>query len=135
LSTEPGKRKDAYEQWVEDGEAEQMLALIQSAAMQGLSVREIAIDVGVSENTLNNLRKKHFEVSAVLKKGRKAVVAQTQSALMRLVKEGNPTAVIYALKVYGGPFFNDRIPPPPEQEENNLLDVEQESLRAISREV
>ena len=40
--------------------------------------------------------------------GRLSVVAMCQNKLMEKVSSGDTTAIIYALKVYGGDFFNDR---------------------------
>ena len=40
--------------------------------------------------------------------GRLSVVAMCQNKLMEKVTSGDTTAIIYALKIYGGEFFNDR---------------------------
>lgn len=102
------KRKDLFEQWVESGEVENNLAIIQSLSMQGKSMAEIASAFDVSRRTLQNLQKEHPALEKAIKTGRLSVVAMCQNKLMERVSGGDTTAIIYALKVYGGDFFNDR---------------------------
>lgn len=102
------KRKDLFEQWVESGEVENNLAIIQSLSMQGKSMAEIASAFDVSRRTLQNLQKEHPALEKAIKTGRLSVVAMCQNKLMERVSSGDTTAIIYALKVYGGDFFNDR---------------------------
>ena len=49
-----------------------------------------------------------FRSDKAIKNGRLSVVAMCQNKLMERVSSGDTTAIIYALKVYGGEFFNDR---------------------------
>ena len=86
------KKKDLFEKWVEAGEVENNLAIVQSLSMQGQSIDQIAKAFNISRRTLQYLQKEH----PALKK------------LMEKVMNGDTTAIIYALKVYGGNFFNDR---------------------------
>lgn len=102
------KKKDAFEQWVESGEVENNLAVAQSLSMQGKSLAEIAESFGLSKRTLINLQKKHPALAKAIKQGRLTVVAMCQNKLMERVSSGDTTAIIYALKIYGGEFFNDR---------------------------
>lgn len=102
------KRKDLFEQWVESGEVENNLAIIQSLSMQGKSMAEIASAFDVSRRTFQNLQKEHPALEKAIKTGRLSVVAMCQNKLMERVSSGDTTAIIYALKVYGGDFFNDR---------------------------
>ncbi|MEG1562523.1 MAG: hypothetical protein RR365_02160 [Bacteroides sp.] len=102
------KRKDLFEQWVESGEVENNLAIIQSLSMQGKSMEEIAEVFDVTRRTLQNLQKEHPALAKAIKAGRLSVVAMCQNKLMERVSNGDTTAIIYALKVYGGDFFNDR---------------------------
>jgi len=106
--TDKKKRKDLFEQWVESGEVENNLAIIQSLSMQGKSMNEIAGAFGISRRTLQNLQKEHPALERTIKSGRLSVVAMCQNKLMERVSSGDTTAIIYALKVYGGDFFNDR---------------------------
>lgn len=102
------KRKDLFDQWVESGEVENNLAVIQSLSMQGKSTGEIAETFGISKRTLQYLQKKHPSLEKAIRAGRLSVVAMCQNKLMERVSNGDTTAIIYALKVYGGEFFNDR---------------------------
>lgn len=102
------KRKDLFDQWVESGEVENNLSVIQSLSMQGKSIEEIAEAFDITRRTLQNLKKKHPALEKAIKAGRLQVVAMCQNKLMERVASGDTTAIIYALKVYGGDFFNDR---------------------------
>lgn len=101
-------RKDLFEQWVESGEVETNLAVVQSLSMQGKSTAEIAEAFDISKRTLLYLQKKHPALEKAIKNGRLSVVAMCQNKLMERVSNGDTTAIIYALKIYGGDFFNDR---------------------------
>ena len=102
------KRKDLFERWVESGEVENNLAIIQALSMQGKSMAEIAEAFDISRRTLQNLQKEHPALKKAISSGRLSVVALCQNKLMERVASGDTTAIIYALKVYGGDFFNDR---------------------------
>lgn len=101
-------RKDLFEQWVESGEVETNLAVVQSLSMQGKSIAEIAEAFDISKRTLLYLQNKHPALLRAIKNGRLSVVAMCQNKLMERVSSGDTTAIIYALKIYGGEFFNDR---------------------------
>lgn len=102
------KRKDLFEQWIEAGEAENNLAIVQSLSMQGKSMEEIASAFDITRRTLQKLQKEHPALKKAIDSGRLSVVAMCQNKLMERVVNGDTTAIIYALKVYGGDFFNDR---------------------------
>lgn len=106
--TNETKRKDLFEQWVESGEVENNLAIIQSLSMQGESMEEIAGAFDITRRTLQKLQKEHPALKKAIETGRLSVVAMCQNKLMEKVSSGDTTAIIYALKVYGGDFFNDR---------------------------
>lgn len=101
-------KPDKFEKWVQEGTAEANLSIIQSLSMQGKTLEEIAAHFGISERQLCRLQNKHMSVMSAIKNGRDSVVAMCQNRLMERVKEGDTTAIIYALKIYGGEFFNDR---------------------------
>lgn len=101
-------KQDLFEKWVEAGEVENKLVIIQSLSMQGKSTEEIANVFGVTRRTLHNLQSKHPSLRKAIETGRLSVVAMCQNKLMERVSSGDTTAIIYALKVYGGEFFNDR---------------------------
>lgn len=100
--------KDLFDKWVEAGEVESKLAIVQSLSMQGRSAAQIGEAFGVTRRTIVNLQKKHPALKKAIETGRLSVVAMCQNKLMERVSSGDTTAIIYALKVYGGEFFNDR---------------------------
>ena len=108
----PNKKcKDLFEKWVESGTVENKLAIVQSLSMQGQSMAQIAETMGVTRKTLHNLQNKHPALKKAIENGRLTVVAMCQNKLMEKVMQGDTIAIIYALKVYGGDFFNDRKTP------------------------
>lgn len=108
MANEKKQRKDTFEQWVESGDIDNNLAIIQSLSMQGKSMEEIADAFGLTRRTLQKLQKEHPALKKAIESGRLSVVAMCQNKLMERVVSGDTTAIIYALKVYGGDFFNDR---------------------------
>ena len=102
------KNKDTFEKWIEEGEVENNLAIVQSLAMQGHSIEQIAKAFNLSRRAMCYLQKKHAALKKAIASGRLTVVAICQNKLMERVTSGDTTAIIYALKVYGGEFFNDR---------------------------
>ena len=100
--------KDLFEKWVEAGVVENKLAIVQSLSMQGQPMAQIAEAIGVTRKTLQNLQNKHPALKKAIENGRLTVVAMCQNKLMEKVTQGDTIAIIYALKVYGGEFFNDR---------------------------
>ena len=102
-------KKDRVEEWKEQGVLEEKLTLMRSLSMQGLNVKEIGShdEIRLSERQMVRLTRKYSDFRASIKKGREYVVSFAQNALMRQVSEGNITAIIYALKVYGGEFFKE----------------------------
>lgn len=101
-------KKDLFEKWVESGEVENNLAIAQSLSMQGQSIEQIAKIFKISRRTLQYLQKEHPALKKAIENGRLTVVAICQNKLMEKVSAGDTTVIIYALKVYGGDFFNDR---------------------------
>lgn len=75
--------------------------------MQGKSTTEIAEAFDIRKRYFH-LQKKHPALAKAIKSGRLSVVAMCQNKLMERVSNGDTTAIIYALKIYGGEFFNDR---------------------------
>lgn len=102
------RNQDLFEKWVEAGDVENNLAIIQSLSMQGKSMEEIASVFSITRRTLHNLQKNHLSLRKAIETGRLSVVAMCQNKLMERVSSGGTIAIIYALKVYGGNFFNDR---------------------------
>ena len=101
-------KKDTYEQWREDGELNDNLAIIQSLSRQGFNHKQIGKELGITDKTLQRLQAKYPSVKSAIKKGRRHVVALAENALFSRIKAGDTISIIYALKVYGGEFFQDQ---------------------------
>lgn len=101
-------KMDKFQEWCLNGDSESNLAIMRSLSMQGKTLAAIAARFDLSERQLCRLQNKHASIKSAIKNGRESVVAMCQSKLMELVEKGDITAIIYALKIYGGEFFNDR---------------------------
>ena len=100
------KRKDLFEQWIESGDVENNLAIVQSLSMQGKSMEEIASAFDITRRTLQNLHKEHPAMKKATNSGRITVAAMCQNKLMERVVHGVTTDIIYALKDHGGALAN-----------------------------
>ena len=74
-----GGKKGKYQDYLtEDG-----LLRIESWASDGLTNEQIAKNIGVSRQTLDNWCKKHVDILDAIKKGRAPVVRELENALIR----------------------------------------------------
>ena len=86
--------KGKYEYWLSvDG-----LILVEGWARDGLSNKQIAHNIGISEQTLNVWRNSYPSFSDALKKGKEVVDFMVENALFKSAIEGNTTAQIFWLK-------------------------------------
>lgn len=75
-------RKGKYEYWIStDG-----LLLIEGWARDGLTKEQIAKNIGISRDTLNEWEKKFSDISDALKKGREVVVREVENAMIKRAK-------------------------------------------------
>ena len=88
------------------------LSMVESLAAQGLTNQQIADSLGISERTLQNRKKDNAEFAEAIKKGKAKGIAVVTNALMKKIKSGNVTAMIFFLKTQGG------------WKENNQLEIE-----------
>lgn len=102
-------KKDRVEEWKDEGVLDEKINLMRSLSMQGYTLKQIGEheEINLSERQIIRLMKKYNVMMSPIKKGRHHVVAFAQSALMKQIELGNTTAIIYALKVYGGEFFKE----------------------------
>lgn len=83
-----------YQDWLEpDG-----LTLIQGWARNGLNDEQIAKNIGISESTLYDWKKKYPDFSKALKRGKEVVDFEVENALLKSALSGNTTAQIFWLK-------------------------------------
>ena len=102
-------KKDRVEEWKDEGVLDEKINLMRSLSMQGYTLKQIGEheEINLSERQIIRLMKKYNVMMSPIKKGRHHVVAFALSALMKQIELGNTTAIIYALKVYGGEFFKE----------------------------
>lgn len=86
--------KGKYQEWLEpDG-----LILLEGWARDGLTIEQIAHNMGVADSTLRKWKGEHEAISAALKKGKEVVDFEVENALFKAAVEGNTTAQIFWLK-------------------------------------
>lgn len=71
--------KGRYQEWLEP----EKLILIEGWARDGLTDKQIAHNIGISEQTLNVWKKKYPSFSESLKKGKEVVDRQVENALLK----------------------------------------------------
>lgn len=74
------------------------LELIEGWARDGLTDKQIATNLNISEDTFYEYKKKYPEFSESLKKGKEIVDYEVENALLKTALEGNTTAQIFWLK-------------------------------------
>lgn len=95
------------------------LSVVESLAAQGLTNQQIADSLGISERTLQNRKKDNAEFAEAIKKGKAKGIAVVTNALMKKIKSGNVTAMIFFLKTQGG------------WKENNQLEIEMKKEKKL----
>ena len=95
------------------------LSMVESLAAQGLTNQQIADSLGISERTLQNRKKDNAEFAEAIKKGKAKGIVVVTNALMKKIKSGNVTAMIFFLKTQGG------------WKENNQLEIEMKKEKKL----
>ena len=73
------------------------LILVEGWARDGLTDEQIAKNIGISRETLNQWKNKYADISETLKRGKEVVDYQVENALLKNALGGNTTAQIYWL--------------------------------------
>jgi hypothetical protein len=94
-----------YEYWL----TEEGLALLLGWARDGLADRQIAGNMGISRDTLNEWKKRYSDISDTLKKGKEVADRQVENALFEKAIGGDTTAIIFWLKNRKPKEWRDRV--------------------------
>lgn len=86
--------KGKFEYWLTDPG----LRRVKGWATDGLTLEQVAENMGISLSTLCEWRNRYPEISEALKEGKDDVDRQVENALFRSALEGNTTAQIFWLK-------------------------------------
>ena len=93
-----GSKTDTYQRWKQDGVLNDKLLLIEGYARDGAKEKQIAEALGISHNTLINMKNNYGEVSEALRKGKEIVDYAVENALLRKALSGDTTAIMFWLK-------------------------------------
>lgn len=93
-----GTKIDTYTRWKMDGVLNDKLLLIEGYARDGAKENQIAEALGISQNTLINMKSNYSEVSEALRKGKEIVDYAVENALLRKALSGDTTAIMFWLK-------------------------------------
>ena len=72
-----------YEKWKLNGELEDKLLLVEGWARDGLTEKQIADNLGISQDRLIDYKKKYFEFFEAIKKGKEIVDYKVENALLK----------------------------------------------------
>ena len=93
-----GTKTDTYTRWKQDGVLNDKLLLIEGYARDGAKEYQIAEALGISHNTLINMKANYSEVSEALRKGKEIVDYAVENALLRKALSGDTTAITFWLR-------------------------------------
>ncbi|MCD8025389.1 MAG: DNA-packaging protein [Clostridiales bacterium] len=97
--------KGKYEYWLTD----EGLTLLEGWARDGLTDEQIAKNIGICRDTLNEWKKRYSDISDTLKKGKEVVDYEVENALLQSAFNGNTTAQIFWLKNRRPDKWRDKI--------------------------
>lgn len=93
-----------YEEWIN----EEGLAMISHWKRHGLSNKQVAENMGITEDTFYKWVSRFSEFAEAIKKGRTVIVNHLENALVKRALEGDTTALIFALKNMDAEHWRDR---------------------------
>ena len=93
-----GSKIDTYTRWKMDGVLNDKLLLMEGYARDGATEKQIAEALGISQNTLINMKSQYGDVSEALRKGKEIVDYAVENALLRKALGGDTTAIMFWLK-------------------------------------
>lgn len=93
-----GTKIDTYKRWKMDGVLNDKLLLMEGYCRDGATEKQVAEALGISHNTLINMKTKYSDVSEALRKGKEIVDYAVENALLRKALSGDVTAMMFWLK-------------------------------------
>ena len=93
-----GSKIDTYGSWKRDGVLNDKLLLMEGYARDGATEKQIAEALGISQNTLINMKSQYGDVSEALRKGKEIVDYAVENALLRKALGGDVTAITFWLR-------------------------------------
>ena len=93
-----GSKTDTYKSWKRDGILNDKLLLMEGYARDGATEKQIAEALGISQNTLINMKSQYGDVSEALRKGKEIVDYAVENALLRKALSGDVTAITFWLR-------------------------------------
>ena len=85
------------------------LILVEGWARDGLTDEQIANNLGISERTFYNNKKKYPQFLQSLKKGKEIIDYEVENALLQNALNGNITAQIFWLKNRKPKYWKDKV--------------------------
>lgn len=102
-----------YKDWIEP----RKLLVLRNWKRHGLTNEQIANNIGVSRQTLQNWIKKNDDIRNALKQGKDEAIAVIENKLFIKAQSGNLTAIIFWLKNNARDMYNDSQLSPEEREQ------------------
>lgn len=93
---------------IQDWSKPEKLILIQGWRMNGLTIEQIASNIGIVKSTLYEWVKKNSNISNALKIGAEEALMIAENSLFSLVKKNNLGAIIFFLKNRSNGKWRDR---------------------------
>lgn len=93
-----GSKTDTYNRWKRDGILNDKLLLMEGYARDGATEANISEALGISQNTLINMKNNYRDVSEALRKGKEIVDYAVENALLRKALGGDVQAMIFWLR-------------------------------------
>ena len=109
-----------YQEWLEP----EGLLKIEGWARDGLTEEQIAHNMGISRETLNQWKKQFSDISDTLKRGKEVVDYMVENALFKNAIEGNVTAQIFWLKNRKPDKWRDKPEGESVKDENEVIKIE-----------
>lgn len=120
--------KGKYEEWL----TAEGLILLEGWARDGLTDKQIAKNMRITEQTLKVWKKKYSSLSESLKKGKAVIDYEVENALLQSALEGDVTAQIFWLKNRRPNMWRNKVETNQKQQ-NRLLEAQADAAVAKAK--